>query len=121
MIGKLQVLVFAGRPFAKEDIARVFVAEVGAQSKFESTSEEHRRPRVLFLPAIEVSVAITSRAIQVLADLGVAVGHQDACASRLAGESSSHRLAEAKPSNRRSELPLKTIWLILTTPLSPTS
>ena len=65
-------------------------------------------------------MTIASRAGQILADLRVAVSHQATCEpSRLAGESSSQRLAAAKPSKRSREVPLRTTWLTFTTPISP--
>src|SRR5271157_752484 len=65
-----------------------------------------------------------------LGDLGVAVGDHNALCFRgpfplLAGgmgmavASSSHWLAGAKPSRFTSEMPLTTVWLILTTPTRP--
>ena len=63
---------------------------------------------------------VAPRAGEVLADLGITVGHQATCGlSRFAGESSSQRPAGAKPSSRSKEAPLKMMWLIVTTPFSP--
>src|SRR5208337_1616518 len=110
MVRKLQALILRSRPFMKEDGARVFSSEVGPQSQFEGTAEEHRCPGVFLLPAVEIAMAIAPWAGQVVADLGVAVGHQATCElSRLAGESSSQRPAGAKPSSRSREVPLKTM------------
>ena len=53
----------------------IFPAKERAQSQFEGATEEHRRPRVLLLPAIEIAMPIAPRTGEVLADLGVAVGH----------------------------------------------
>ena len=61
-IGKLEALILAGRPLAKQDVARVFASKVCGQSQFEGASEEHCRPCVLLLPAVEIAVAIPSRA-----------------------------------------------------------
>src|SRR5258708_5917681 len=94
----------------------------GTQSSFEGATEQHRCTSVFLLPAIEIAMPIAPRAGKVLADLGVAVGHQATCGlSRFAGESASQRLAGTKPSSRSKEAPLKTMWLILTTPFRPTS
>ena len=71
-------------------------------------------------------MSVAPRAAQVLADLGVAVCHRDASSvlEREAleigtADNSSHWLAGAKPSRLMSEMPLITVWLILTTPRSP--
>src|SRR5438552_10210355 len=63
--------------------------------------------RSLLLPAIEITMTVTARAAQILADLGVAVHHQatsDPGASSVAvGESSFQRLRGANPSRLRTE------------------
>src|ERR1039458_4592150 len=93
---------------------------------FKGSAEKHGGACVFLLPTIKVAVSVTARAAKVLADLGVAVRHQDASAEleREAlgagdADSSSHWLAGAKPSRLISEIPLITVWLILTTPRSP--
>ena len=121
-VGVVQVLALAGRPLSEQDRSGIFSAKEGAQGSFEGAAEQHRCPGVLLLPAIEIAMPIPPRAGEVLADLGVAVGHQATCGlSRFAGESSSQRPAGAKPSSRSREVPLKSMWLILTTPFRPTS
>ena len=117
-----RVLALTGRPLGEQHCSGIFSAKERAQSPFEGATEQHRRSGVLLLPAVEIAMPIAPRAGEVLADLGVAVGHQATCGlSRFAGESSSQRPAGAKPSSRSREVPLKTMWLILTTPFSPTS
>src|SRR5713101_1230453 len=93
---------------------------------FERSSEEHGCARVFFLPSVEVAVPVPARTAKILADLGVGVGHRDASSvlerealDTGAADSSSHWLAGAKPSRLISEMPLITVWLILTTPRSP--
>ncbi len=121
-VGVVQVLALAGRPFRKQGGSGILTPKQGGQRLFEGAPEQHRRAGIFLLPAIEVAIAIPPRAGKVLADLGVAVGHQATCGlSRFAGESSSQRPAGAKPSSRRREAPLSTTWLILTTPFRPTS
>src|ERR1017187_6723323 len=71
----MQVLVLTGRPLGEENCPRLFPTKKGAQGLFESPTEQHCRTRILLLPAIEIAVPITPRASEVLADLGVAVGH----------------------------------------------
>ena len=83
------------------DISRIFSAEEGAQSLFEGATEQHCCPGVLLFPAVQIAMPIPARAGEVLADLGVAVGHHATCGlSRLVAgvDSSSHRLAGANPS-----------------------
>src|SRR5439155_11730711 len=43
----LQALVLASRPFAKQDSCRVLAEEVGGQSPFKGSPEEHGGPGVL--------------------------------------------------------------------------
>jgi hypothetical protein len=45
VVRKVQILIFASRPFAKEDVSGIFTAKVSAQSLFEGTPEEHRGTR----------------------------------------------------------------------------
>src|ERR1035438_3005639 len=118
----MQALILTSRPLRKEHCSRIFTAKKGSQGSLEGATEQHRRPGILLLPAIKIAMPITPRAGEILADLGVAVGHQATCGlSRFVGESSSQRPAGAKPSSRSREAPLKTMWLILTTPFRPTS
>src|SRR5208282_504956 len=121
-----QAHVLASSPLLEQHRRRVFAAKKGGQGLFESSAEEHGRARVFLLPTIEVAMPVTSRAAEILADLGVGVGHRDASAvlereARDTGpaDSSSHWLAGAKPSRLMSEMPLSTVWLIMTTPRSP--
>ena len=71
----MQPLILTGRPFGEQDCSGIFPAKIGAQSLFEGAAEEHRRTGIFLLPAIEIAMPIAPRAGEVLADLGVAVGH----------------------------------------------
>ncbi len=51
------------------------MTEQSGYGLFEAAAEKHGGPDIFFLPAIEIAMAITARAGQVLGDLGVAVGH----------------------------------------------
>src|ERR1019366_4262682 len=117
-------------PLLKQDCRRVFVTKQSRHSLLEAAAEEHGGAGVFFLPAVQIAMVITARAGQVLRNLGVAVIHGDAlsfsvpfplAAGRIgiAVASSSHWLAGAKPSKFTSEIPLTTVWLILTTPTKP--
>src|SRR5208282_4710945 len=84
---------------------RVFPAKKGGDGLFEGSAEEHGGASVFFLPSVQVAVPVTSRAAQVLADLGVGIGHRVASSvleretlETGAADSSSHWLAGAKPS-----------------------
>ena len=49
--------------------------EIGGQSSVKGTPEEHGRSRVPLLPTVKVPVTIAAWTSEILADLGVAVGH----------------------------------------------
>ena len=120
----LERAVLMGSPFAEEDGRGILAPEVGGQGLLEGPAKEHGRAGVFLLPAVEVAVAVAPRAGEVLADLGVAVGHQATSElvffTEAAGQdSSSHWLAGAKPSKLSREVPLTVVWLILTTPRRP--
>src|SRR5580704_15902801 len=118
----MQNLILALGPFGEQGSRGIFTTEVSAQGAFEGPAKQHGRTSVLLLPAIEVAMPIAARAGQVLADLGVAIGHQATCgSSRFSGESSFHRPAGAKPSSLGREMPFKTTLPILTTPFKPAS
>src|ERR1019366_3580481 len=125
-----QLQVLTRRPLLKQDCRWIFATEQSRHRLLEAAAEKHGGAGVFFLPAIEVAMAVTARAGQVLGDLGVAVIHHDAFSfreplplpaggTRTEVASSSHWLAGAKPSKFASEMPLTTVWLILTTPTKP--
>src|SRR4029077_6646072 len=88
-------------------------------------AEQHRCPGVFLLPAVEVAMLVAARTGQILTDLGIAVGHEETSAvlgSRSAKpDSSSHRVAGAKPSKLRTDMPCTVTSLTLTTPHRSTS
>jgi hypothetical protein len=43
-IGKLEVLIFAGRLLAKQDVSWIFASKAGGRGQFEGTSQEHPPP-----------------------------------------------------------------------------
>src|SRR5579872_4716587 len=71
----VQCLILVGSPFPEQNPGSVFLSEVSAQSLFEGPTEEHGGTSVFLLPAIQIPMSVTTRAREVLADLGVAVGH----------------------------------------------
>src|SRR5208283_679619 len=114
-----QAHVLAQAPLLEQHSRRVFTAKQGGNGLLEGSTKEHGGASVFLLPAVEVAVPVTAGAAKVLADLGVGVGHRDACAvlereNFVAGgaDNSSHWLAGAKPSRLISEMPLMTLWLI---------
>src|SRR5208282_5071863 len=123
-VGQAHVLAHA--PLLEQHSRRVFMAKEGGDGLFERSAKEHGGARVFLLPTVEVAVPVTARTAKVLADLGVGVVHRETSAvlerkelDTGAADSSSHWLAGAKPSRLMSEMPLITVWLILTTPRSP--
>src|SRR5579862_7466344 len=71
----MQILALTGRPLIEQNGTGIFPAKEGAQGLFEGAPEEYRCAAVLLLPAVEVAMLVSLRTGQVLADLGVAVGH----------------------------------------------
>src|ERR1035437_6660548 len=71
----MQLLGLAGRPLRKQDCSGIFPAKEGTKGLFESATEQHRRTGVLLLPAVKRAMPVAPRAGEILADLGVAVGH----------------------------------------------
>src|SRR6516164_573410 len=65
-----------GSPLLKERCSTIFLAEVRPQSVLEAPSERHGRARFFFLPAVEITVTIATRAAQILANLSVAIDHR---------------------------------------------
>src|SRR5208282_1286562 len=123
-VGEAHVLAEA--PLFEQHSRRVFTAKKGSDGLFKRSPKKHGGAHVFFLPPVKVAVPVTTWAAKVLADLGVGIGHRVASAvlerealANGVAESSSHWLAGAKPSRLMSEMPLITVWLILTTPRSP--
>ena len=71
----LELAVLMGGPFAKQHCSGVISAEVGGQGLLEGATEQHRCPGVFFFPAVQIAIPVAARAAEVLADLGVAIGH----------------------------------------------
>src|SRR5205823_6063898 len=69
-------LVFVDTPFAIEGHRGIFTPEIGAECLLKGSPEEHSGPGVFLLPAIQIAVPVPARAVQVMADLGIGVGHQ---------------------------------------------
>src|SRR6266704_3700543 len=63
-------------PFLKKHSSAILLRKVGTQSFLKAATEDHRRARFFFPPAIQVTVAIAARAAQVLTDLRVAIDHR---------------------------------------------
>src|ERR1039458_4600558 len=121
-----QAHVLANGPLLEQHSRRVFTAKKSGDGLFERSAKEHGRARVFLLPTIKIAMPVTARATKILADLGAGVGHRGASAVLErealeigAADSSSQWLAGAKPARLMSEMPLITVWLILTTPRSP--
>jgi len=74
-VGIVQVLTLAGRPLGEQDGSAVFTPKECTIGSFEGAPEEHYCTGVFLLPPLEIAMPIAPRAGEVLADLGVAVGH----------------------------------------------
>ena len=72
----LELAVLVGGPFAEQHGCGVLSPEVRGQGLLEGATEEHGGAGVFLPPAVEVAIPVAARAAEVLADLGVAVGHQ---------------------------------------------
>src|SRR5438477_2010557 len=120
-----EVVILMNRPFPEQSGSGVISTEVSGEGLLEDASEQHRWPGIFLLPAIQVAIPVAARAAEVLADLGVAVGHQATSDpvffKEEAEDSSGHWLAGAKPSKLSRAVPLTVVWLIFTTPRSPES
>ncbi len=77
-VGQPHVLAHA--PLLEQNSGRVFTAKEGGDGLFERSAKEHGGASVFLLPSVEVAVPVTARTAEVLADLGVGVGHRDASA-----------------------------------------
>ena len=75
-VGQLQVLT--RRPLLEQDCRWIFVTEQSRHRLLEAAAEKHGGANIFLLPAIEIAMAVTARAGQVLGNLGVAVVHHDA-------------------------------------------
>ena len=100
-LGIVETAVPVGGPFPVEHRGGILPLEVGSHSLLEGPAKQHGRPGVLLLPAVEVAMLVAARAGQVLADLGIAVGHEDT--SDLHWDRRSAKTGELFPPGRRGE------------------
>src|SRR5260370_113875 len=63
-------------PFLEKHSSAILLTKVGTKSLFKTATEDHRCPGFFFLPAIQITVAIATRAAQVLTDLRIAIDHR---------------------------------------------
>src|SRR5205085_5210823 len=100
-------IVPVGCPFPVEHLGGILPLKVSSQSLLKGSAEQHGCPSVFLFPAIEITMLVAARAGQILANLGVAIGHEDTSdpdwsepgsSLSLVIESSSLRAAGAKPS-----------------------
>src|ERR1700682_4044002 len=107
-------------PPAVQHRGGILPLEIGSYGLLERPAKQHGRPGVFLFPAIEVAMLVATRAGQILADLGIAVGHEETSAVlgslSTKPESSPHRVAGAKPSKLRTDMPCTVTSLTLTTP-----
>src|ERR1700678_30407 len=62
-------------PFLVERGRAIPLREILGKRFFKTTAKDQSRPRVFFRPAVEVTQPIATGTTQVLADLGIAIGH----------------------------------------------
>jgi len=74
-----------GSPLVVQDGRRIFMAEIGREGFLKGSAEQHCGSGVFLPPAVEVAIAVTARAAEVLADLSVAVVHHATSDARFAG------------------------------------
>src|SRR4029077_14320001 len=75
VLGVLECSVPMFLPLLEENGSRIFFAEIGCQGVLEAATKNHRGSIFLFTPAVEISIAILPWTLQILANLGEAVGH----------------------------------------------
>src|SRR6185437_16203601 len=63
-------------PFFKKRCDGVFAAKISGKRFLKTAAKDHRSPRVFFLPAIHVAIAILPWTTEILANLRVAVDHR---------------------------------------------
>ena len=96
----VKTAVPVGRPFPVKHRGGILPLEVGSHRLLEGPTEEHGCPSVFLFPAIEVAMLVAARAGQILADLRVAVSHEDTSDPR---GSLSVKTGELFPPGRRRE------------------
>src|ERR1700693_1024182 len=110
-LGIVNAAVPVSCPFPEEHRGGILPLEVGCHSLLERPAKQHGCTGVFRFPTVEIPMLVAARAGQVLADLGVAVSHEDTSDPRgsvslsVKTESSSHRAAGAKPPKLRMEIP----------------
>jgi len=68
-LGILNLGITVCAPLLLQTCSSVFLLEENGQGLFETTTENHRRPNILFSPAIQIPVPITSSAAEILRNL----------------------------------------------------
>src|SRR6266566_4351724 len=63
-------------PFFEKCSSTILLTKVGTKSLFKAATEDHRCPGFFFPPAIQIAVAVASRAAKILANLRVAIDHR---------------------------------------------
>src|SRR5439155_23591719 len=94
------------------------------QSALEGSADEHGSSIILLHPTLQITMPVSSRASQILADSGISVDHQATSEPGRplsdVSDRSLQRAAGAKPSMLRTASPCTTAWLIFTTPCTVT-
>ena len=64
-------------PLSVEHRGGILPLEVGSHGLLECPAKYHRGPGVFLLSAVQVAVLVATRTGQILADLRIAVGHEE--------------------------------------------
>src|SRR5712691_2164308 len=87
-------------PFLEKYSSAILLTKVRTKSLFKAATEDHRCPGFFFLPAIQITVAVASRAAKILANLRVAIDHHCLPAHRC-GPVMCNRAPPSPPRGRR--------------------
>src|SRR6266436_4777232 len=87
-------------PFLEKHGSAILFTKVGTKGLFKAATEDHRCPCLLFPPAIQIAVAVASRAAKILANLRVAIDHHCLPAHRC-GPVMCNRVPPSLPRGRR--------------------
>src|SRR5712691_4065111 len=87
-------------PFLEKYSSAILLTKVGTKGLFKAATEDHRCPCLFFLPAIQIAVAVASRAAKILANLRVAIDHHGLPAHRC-GPVMCNRAPPSQPRERR--------------------
>src|SRR6266436_3230362 len=106
-VPRLSLAVFKGSiavcfPFLEKHSSAILLTKVRAQSFLKAPTEDHRCPRLFFLPPIQITVAVAAGAAEILANLRVAIDHHCLPVHRR-GPTRCNRVPPSPPRERRRQ------------------